>query len=588
MTAPSPVAQGRIVVAIAGALAGAAGWLLADVLPEAIGNARVLLALATGTGAFFSALLIAAGPLPLGRAALAGLIVGAPAAVLMATASFRFDTVETFLETGHPLIALFLMVALAIAYLLAGLRPDSRWFDYPALFDEAWNAVVRTAAGAVFTGLVWAVIGLSDALLGIVGLTVIEDILEIDPVPWLITGAALGLALAVAHEMSDFVSPHLPLQLLRLLLPVVLAVTALFLSVLPFRGLSELFGEFSAAAILMAIALAAATLVSSALDRDDTAAAGGLLRRSAAALALLLPVMAGLAVLAVSERVGQYGWTPDRVAAMCGAMILAAYGAAYAFAVLRLGNWMARIRRANTAIGLLVIVVAGLWLTPVLNPQRISAASQVARFESGSATAASLDLWSIGREWGRAGRRALERLAALEHPESDALAGRLAALGRSATRFEFETDAPGADTAERVAEIERLLQVRPVGATLPPGALDAREFGELGVWLDACRRLTPGGRPGCAAVVADIVPDNGGDEVVLFTLVSDSYVRVTPVFPSDRGEDVFGRAPHPISGDIGMFSRAETLDRIISGAVLIVPKQLNVLEIDGAELVILP
>ena len=80
---------------------------------------------------------------------------------------------------------------------------------------------------------------------------IISDLLDIDGVPFVLTGLVLGLAIAVVNELSDYVSPYLILQLLRLLLPVLVVVMAVFIVALPFRGLSGLFGGLSAAATLM-------------------------------------------------------------------------------------------------------------------------------------------------------------------------------------------------------------------------------------------------------------------------------------------------------------------------------------------------
>ncbi len=110
---------------------------------------------------------------------------------------------------------------------------------------------------------------LSGVLFELVGVTLIKDLLEIDAAAWAITGAVFGLALAVVNELSDFVSPFLILRLLRLLLPLVLGVLVVFLTALPFRGLTGLFGGMSSAATLLAMVAAAVTLISAAVDESD-------------------------------------------------------------------------------------------------------------------------------------------------------------------------------------------------------------------------------------------------------------------------------------------------------------------------------
>ncbi|MEY8837405.1 DUF4153 domain-containing protein, partial [Cribrihabitans sp. XS_ASV171] len=104
--------------------------------------------------------------------------------------------------------------------------------------------------------------------LELVEIDLLEKLFRTDWLAFALSGAVLGLALAVLHELRDRLSPFLVLRLTRLLVPVLLAVVAVFLVALPLRGLSRLFGEFSSAGTLMSVTIAAITLISTALDRD--------------------------------------------------------------------------------------------------------------------------------------------------------------------------------------------------------------------------------------------------------------------------------------------------------------------------------
>jgi hypothetical protein len=215
-------------------------------------------------------------------------------------------------------------------------------------------------------GVVWGLILLSGALFDLVGLTLIDDLLQIDVAPWLITGVVFGLALAVVNELSDFVSPFLILRLLRLLLPLVLVVLVVFLAALPLRGLTGLFGGLSSAGTLLAMVATAVTLISAAVDQaDEDAVAGGLMAWATRALALILPLPAALATWALSLRVTQYGWTPERLFVAATAALAIAYGLSYAFSALR-RSWRADIRSVNVFNALAIIVLAALWQTPLL------------------------------------------------------------------------------------------------------------------------------------------------------------------------------------------------------------------------------
>lgn len=60
---------------------------------------------------------------------------------------------------------------------------------------------------------------------------------------------------------------------------------------------------------------------------------------------------AWLGVWAVWLRVAQYGWTPERLLALCGAILCLGYGALYLLAAFRRTGWQDRVRQANLIIG---------------------------------------------------------------------------------------------------------------------------------------------------------------------------------------------------------------------------------------------
>lgn len=524
----------RGMMAVTGAVAGLALWLVFEVIGRGHLGERAALFLATLTGLFFAATLAMTGPLRLRQAALGAGGVALAVAGLVTLASFRHAHVSEFLDDPVVSLAGAALAFLPLPFWVAAWQARARGeaggdagglraalADYPALFSESWGMVMRSAAAWVFTGLVWAVIWLSDALLGIVGLGLMDLVLDLDPVPWLITGGVLGLALAVVTEM-DFLSPQLLLRLLRLLVVPVLAVMAVFLLALPLRGLSGLFGDVSVALTLLAMAGAAATLVSSAVDQGDAeAVASPLIRRATQGLALLLPLPAAVAAYVIWLRVDQYGWTPDRVFAATAAAVALGYGLSYAAAVLRGAGWMARVRRANVAMAVLLATVAGLWLTPVLNAERIAAASQVARYEDGRGSLANLDLIAIDR-WGRAGEAARARLAALaEAPGGEALAQKLADYPQGAGG-PLQAD----DTARVLADLVALMPLQPAGATATRDMLLAAiPAEELRGWLEACRAPLADGRPGCVFVVADLWADQPGEEAIVLLRDLGGYVR---------------------------------------------------------------
>jgi len=513
--------QQRMILALIGAAAGVGLYVLSEVLAGDLIGDRMALALAAFTWSFFFALLGMAGPLRVERAAVGALAVGVAVAGLLTLAGLRFDSIEGLANSPLPGTAVLVLTTLPLPFVIASASGPG-WRDYPWLFAQAWGIFVRYSAAWVFVGVVWGVILLSDALFGVVGLTLIEDLLQVDVVPWLVTGTVLGLALAVVQELEDVVTPYLVLRLLRLLVPVVLVVLAVFVVALPLRGLSGLFDGLSVAATLLAMTAAAATLVTSAVDQDDAAADGNeVLRRATQALALVLPVPAGLAAMAVWLRVAQYGWTPDRLFAATAAALGLSYGVVYALAVLRGAGWRARIRQGNIAMALVVIGVAALWLTPLANPEAISARSQVARVADGRIPVAALDLYAMDR-WGRAGAAARLRLTDLAQQPG------FAGLGPALADPEPGPPMPdGEDPAPLRSALVAILPLQPATATATRDQfLAAADAYDLRSWLDLCNRTLPQGGPACVMVVADLLPAVPGEEVVLILPdLAGGYVR---------------------------------------------------------------
>jgi hypothetical protein len=508
------IMQQRVMMALIGALAAASLYFIGRIIDKGLLSDRSALALASFTAVFFNALLCTAGPLRLPRAAAGAAGLAAVVAALVSLAGLRHASVAGLADQPDVGVMAFVLALLPMPFLIAA--AGQGWRHYPTLFTQAWGIFVRVSLAWIFVGLVWGIILLSMTLFNLVGLTLIEDILDIAIMPFLITGLTLGLALAVVTELSDYVSPFLILRLLRLMLPPVLLVLAVFLLALPLRGLSGLFGGLSAAVTLLAMVAAGATLVTSAIDQaDPEATQASLMRRAAQALALILPLPAGLAAWSVALRVIQYGWTPERMFAAAVVVVGFGYGASYAVAVLRGAAWMAHIRRANVWMALGVIGLSALWLTPVLDTNRISAQSQLARYQA-SGDPAVLDLWAI-RHWGLAGEAVIASLqeAAATDP---ALAARLADNADTSV-------APTPDLAALRATLTANMPVQPASATALRDAILAVAYeSDITYWAERCADPLPAGGPGCVLVVADFLLADPGEEALLVLRQPDGYL----------------------------------------------------------------
>jgi hypothetical protein len=571
--------QRRTTMAVMGVGAGIGLYTLYRLGEDDILTGRPLLVLGVLLAVFSHALLAMVGPLRPLRAAFGGAGVAVLVAGLIWVASLRFGVADGVLIGPFAGLAGGMLALVPLPFLIAAHGPG--WRDYPALFTEAWGIVVRMGAAWAFVGVVWGVVFLSDALLQVVGLTVIADLLEMGPVPWLITGGVLGLALAVVQELSDYVSPYLILRLLRLLLPIVVVVTAVFLLALPVRGLSGLFGGLSVALTLLAMAGAGATLVTTAVDCDAAQATTSTpLVWGARALSLMLPVLGGFAAWAVWLRVDQYGWTPDRLFAAEVAALALGYGLLYAGSVLRGAGWMARIRVANITMALALMGLAALTLTPVLNAERISTNSQMTRFDDGRLTVDRLDPWLL-QTWGRAGEDGLATLRAqADLPGQDALAARLAssAVMRPGNK----------DRSALVAGVIADLPLQPAGATAIRDIYLAQlEIYELMALRRACASVMPGGGKGCVMVVADLMPDLPGEEAVLVRRNEDGYLSFESFANVTDGSR--WRKVAAVAGVLPQFAEgADLIRRWQAAPPAVTPAPINQLALPGGGIIMLP
>lgn len=577
----------RVQFILLGILGGLAFWGLTEA-PEAWRGMRAFLALSVLAASFFTATLAMLGELGLRRALGFAALIGAAAALLALLKSFAFTDTWQMLQQGHVLVALTVICTLPLPFAIAwGLGGRAGWTEYRVLFLEAWNIVVRYAAAWLFVAVVWAVLWLLAMLLRIVGVEALVDLLERPILIWLLVGGSLGLGLSVVTEMSDMVSPYLLLRLLRLLLPLVLVVVLVFVAALPLRGLTHLFGHLSAATILLTTAMAAIGLIAITVDQDDVEAPhAAALLWSGRGLALLLPVLVALAIQALAERVGSYGWTPARVMAATAAGVMAGYAVFYAASVLTGRGWMRWIRRANVVMALAMIGLGVLWMTPAVSPEAIATRSQMARYAAGGLRADQLPLYEMAHDWGRAGAAgvaALRDTAAL--PGQEALAERLALLDRAASRWDMEVPGAAAGAAPARAEALRaVIRVLPEGAALPEGLLAAIAVEAEDDWAGRCAEPTPAGNPGCVLVLGDFAPMLAGQEALLLRAVDGA----SRLLAFGEGEGGWQRRTPAFLGAGVVPTGAVLIDALIAGGAQPEPADLQALRAGAWQLTLQP
>lgn len=379
---------------------------------------------------------------------------------------------------------------------------DGHWrAAYSCLFEHAWQNALTLALAGLFTGICWLVLHLWGALFALVKIDFFRELFREDAFVYLATGAMAGLGVLIGRTQHRAVkvARQVLFAIFTGLLPLLAFIAVLFVASLPFTGLAPLWDMRSATITLVAVVALLVAFINSVLqDGSGARPYPAWLCRLVDAGLVLLPVYALLALYALWLRIDQHGWTVDRVCAVLLTVVVAGYAFGYAWAVLRRqGDWLASIRPVNRVMSLVVIGLALLVNTPLLDAQRIAVSSQLERLADGRTAADDFDLAWLRHDTGRRGHRAA--LALRDDPAWSGDAERLAELDRVLARQNRwgtwrDPDAPV--PARSVAALREQVQLA-TGASVPDDAWwEALAAGDLDPRActgpdDECILLTP-------------------------------------------------------------------------------------------------
>ncbi|MBC3934523.1 DUF4153 domain-containing protein [Undibacterium sp. CY7W] len=411
-----------------------------------------------------------------------------------------------------PLLFFFSAVSLYVAQALKLAYEQNQQClgSYPVYFDLSWKLLVQLVFSLIFVGALFALLYLGSALFMLLKLDFLKHLLEKD---WFSIPVAV-LSFACALHLTDMRPSivrgirNLLLVLLSWLLPVATLVLSGFLAALLFSGTELLWQTKHATNLLLSSCVVLVVLINTVFQ-DGTAlqSAARILRWSARVACLLLPILAALALRALQLRIGQYGWSSDRVIAVMCALIALSYGLAYLRAALKVDGLLSSIAGVNIVMAYVQLAVVLAMFSPLLDPARIAVADQLARLQQGKVSAEQFDYVYLRFEGGRYGRAALEQLQQLQ-PEK--------ALSQAAT---IRTRAAQALALthrgrERV-DVITPYEVWPQGAVLPQGFLTQAD-GTAAPWLSEYHRACLIAKTrGCDVLMQDMNHDGKPEVLVL-------------------------------------------------------------------------
>src|SRR5712691_5674281 len=217
-----------------------------------------------------------------------------------------------------------------------------------------------------------------------------------------------------------------------------------------------------------------------------------------------LPIYAALCAYSLGLRVEQHGWTVARVWAAIATFIAALYGIGYAAAALRRSPWMGRVAPINVGMAAVVAGVLLLATSPILDPKRLSAASQAERLRAGSTAPEKFDYDYLRFDLGRYGKNVLAELSKDSNKE---IAG-LASASQAKTRKYGQPSVPPELLASRI-------ELFPAGAALDPAFIKYLEDAVTTQQWEHPSCLSQANQPACLMVALDLNGD-GQPEILTF------------------------------------------------------------------------
>lgn len=429
---------------------------------------------------------------------------------------------------------------IAHALILASAADQRRIAHYPTYFDIAWKLLIQIQFSGFFVAAFWAMLGLGAALFKLIALDFLADLIKESWFAIPITVFAFACAMHLTDVRPAIVRGirNLVLVLLSWLLPVTVLIVSGFLLSLPFTGLAHLWATRHAAALLLSAAAALVILINTAFQNGDVASeVAGILRLSARLASVLLMPLVVIAIYALGLRVVEYGWTTDRIIAACCLLVASCYALGYGWAASRRSGWLDAIAPVNIAVAFVVLAVLLALFSPVLDPARVSVASQLARLESGRQGADTFDFDYLKFEGKRYGLAALERLKTRTEG-NDAAAVRDKATLTLAKQNKWEKTAAHLTASD----VRANLKVWPAGSSIPE-ALLAQDWGkDANTWRVPNCLKSRGSRCDAYAIAFDteakdawLVVSQGADsnQAAVFALAPDARWQVVAHLPPD-------------------------------------------------------
>ena len=258
--------------------------------------------------------------------------------------------------------------------------------SYAALFSASWRNALVAGLSLLLSGGVFVILNLWGALFAVIGIDFFEELFMKDWFLFPVLAVAFGLGTLIFRRLVNLIDGITGLLegLMRLLLPLALAVALIFLAALPFTGLAPLWGTGNGTALLMWLNAIALFFLNAVYQTGRAAPYPSLMHRLLWPGIVLLPILSALALYGLYLRVDQYGWSLERCWAFTICALLALFSLGYAWIIIRhRDDWPQSLGRVNILMGWAVLALMLLVNSPLLDFRNISLGSQLGRVEAG-------------------------------------------------------------------------------------------------------------------------------------------------------------------------------------------------------------
>lgn len=306
---------------------------------------------------------------------------------------------------------LLLMALMILPWIQFQLHPHPGSYRYVHFYDQQWQNALTLLLIGVANGLVWLIFLLWSGLFELANITFFSHLFfETEWFIYLVIGLVTALTVILARQNVRLVSAiHKLLTLLATgLLPLVSLLAILFLVTLAFTGLTVISQRVSAALLLITLALSQLLLTAMVWQPQQSRLSYPRPLRYLIITAMVLtPVYAAIAGWALWMRIGQYGWTAERLHGTLVVVVLLVWSLGYVLSLLRRREDPSpQMGKVHLAVSLLALALLILLYTPLLDSGRISVNSHMARYHQGKINADQVSLYMLSHS-GKPGREAL-------------------------------------------------------------------------------------------------------------------------------------------------------------------------------------